>query len=446
MNVYIHRRDIRVEDNTTLINFVKYTKNKGIYPIFIFSPEQIDKDKNKYFSDKLVKFMCESLFELKKRYDINFFYGDDIEILEYIHTENPIDNIGFNVDYSPFARNRDKRMIEWSNHNNIRVITQEDMLLVDILKQKTLRDTTKTAYQKFTPFYKRVISYKVNDPVYLKTIKTIKLKNITKFKISEIKIKSFYCESSNIEFEPGRENAIKKIKKLKYQRDYAKCRDIMDYKTSYLSPYINLGIISIREVYKEGIINESFLRELYWRDFYYNILYFYPHIVGNNFNKKKIKWNNNKSYFEKWKKGETGFPIIDACMKQLNETGYMHNRGRMLVSSFLCKDLLIDWKWGEMYFATKLIDYNISANNGGWQWSSGTGVDSQPYFRIFNPWTQSKKYDPDCKYIKKWLPELKEIENKKIHEWYKYCREMDLYIKPIIDHDIQKKKALLMYS
>ena len=182
-------------------------------------------------------------------------------------------------------------------------------------------------------------------------------------------------------------------------------------------------MLSIREVYNYCLEklgkNSGIINELYWRDFYYNVLYFYPHEVGNSFKKEydKLEWENNRNKFNKWCKGETGFPIVDACMRQLNKIGFMHNRGRMIVASFLTKDLLIDWRWGEKYFANKLIDYNVSANNGGWQWASGTGTDAQPYFRIFNPWTQSENYDDDASFIKLWIPELKNIPAKDIHKW-----------------------------
>jgi len=170
--------------------------------------------------------------------------------------------------------------------------------------------------------------------------------------------------------------------------------------------------------------------------------------VGNSFHSKydNIKWNNNITFFDKWKHGMTGFPIVDACMRQLNQTGYMHNRGRMIVASFLTKDLLIDWKWGEKYFATQLIDYNISANNGGWQWCAGTGTDSQPYFRIFNPWTQSKNFDPKCVFIKKWIPELSNIDSKYIHSWNKNHHKFKTkYPSPIIEHDVARKEPLKVY-
>jgi len=230
-------------------------------------------------------------------------------------------------------------------------------------------------------------------------------------------------------------------------------RNFLTYETTNLSAYINLGLLSIREVYykiveKLGKQN-NLIDELYWRDFYYNILYFFPHVVGKSFNEKydKIKWNNNKTKFKKWCDGKTGFPVVDACMRQMNETGYMHNRGRMIVASFLTKDLLIDWRWGEKYFATQLLDYNISANNGGWQWASGSGTDAQPYFRIFNPWTQSKNFDKDCEYIKNWVPELKNVENKDIHNWFKTYDKYEIdYPEPMVNHDDERKNTLKIYK
>ena len=179
--------------------------------------------------------------------------------------------------------------------------------------------------------------------------------------------------------------------------------------TTKLSAYIKFGCVSIREVYYNYHKNRSLLRELIWREFYANIMYYFPHVIGSNFKKKydKIKWSNNKDWFDKWCKGQTGYALVDAGMNQLNTTGWMHNRVRMVVAMFLTKDLLIDWRWGEKYFATKLVDYDPASNNGGWQWSASTGTDAQPYFRIFNPEIQTKKYDKNYDYIKKWNPEYK---------------------------------------
>ena len=457
MNIFIHHRDIRINDNTTLNKMSESVEN--IVPIFIFTPEQIDKEKNEYFSNSLVYFMCNSLEELyldykSKKGKMNFYYGNTLKIIKEINNEYKINSIGFNVDYSPFARNRDNEIINWSKKNNITIFYEEDMLLVPIMTGNTFKKNTSDPYKKFTPFKNYLKQmYKIrkikNNKIsfYNKNLKTTNSINISYFK-------NFYENENNLNVLSGRKEGLKKLNLIKEQKEYNKMRNFLSYKTSNISAYINLGLISIRELYFKIIEklgnNNNLIDELYWRDFYYNILYFYPHVVGNSFNKKydNIKWNNDKNNFKKWCQGKTGFPIIDACMRQLNKTGYMHNRGRMVVASFLTKDLLIDWKWGEKYFATKLIDYNISANNGGWQWASGSGTDSQPYFRIFNPWTQSKTYDKDCLYIKEWINELKNVENKDIHNWFKTYKNYPNtdYPKPIIDHDVERLNALKIYK
>jgi deoxyribodipyrimidine photo-lyase len=457
MNIFIHHRDIRINDNTTLNKMSESVEN--IIPIFIFTPEQIDKNKNEYFSNSLVCFMCKSLEELyleykSKKCKMNFYYGNTLKIIKEINDEYKINSIGFNVDYSPFSKQRDNEIIDWANKKNIKIFYEEDMLLVSIMDGKTLKKNTTEAYKKFTPFKNYL-----KEMYEIQKIKNNKIifnnKNLkTKNSINTKYFTNFYEEENNLNVLSGRKEALKKLNLIKEQKEYNTMRNFLSYKTSNISAYINLGLISIRELYFKIIeklgINNNLIDELYWRDFYYNILYFYPHVVGNSFNEKydNIKWNNDKNNFKKWCQGKTGFPIIDACMSQLNKTGYMHNRGRMIVASFLTKDLLIDWRWGEKYFATKLLDYNISANNGGWQWASGSGTDSQPYFRIFNPWTQSKTYDKDCIYIKEWISELKNVDNKDIHTWFKtYKNYTNInYPKPIIDHNKERLNALKIYK
>jgi len=468
MNIFIHRRDLRIIDNTSLYYLYKQTK-QPINSIFIFTPEQIDKDKNPYFSNNLVYFLCQSLLELKKEYqknggDLYFFYGDVIEVLTEINKNYKINNIGFNLDYSPYAKKRDKTIINWCQKHNINTYCQEDMLLVNIIDNKNY--PKETPYKVFTPFmnYQKK-NFNINKPVKNKikyqlfenkdknNNKNHKDKNI-KYLINEKDLKQFYKINKNLHVKPGRKMAKKTLLNLKNKLDYSDKRNILSYETSNLSAYINLGLLSIREVYDYASIifgeDNSFINELYWRDFYYNILYHYPHVVGDSFKKEydNIQWNNNEELFKKWCQGKTGFPIVDACMTQLNKTGYMHNRGRMIVASFLTKDLFIDWRKGEKYFAIQLVDYNISANNGGWQWASGSGTDAQPYFRIFNPHTQSENFDKDCKYIKKWLPQLKTVENKHIHQWNKYYYlypNIDYY-KPIIEHKTQYYKTIELYK
>jgi deoxyribodipyrimidine photo-lyase len=225
----------------------------------------------------------------------------------------------------------------------------------------------------------------------------------------------------------------------------------LDKPTSELSSYIKFGCISIREVYHIFRSNRDFIRQLFWRDFYANILFSFPYVLGSAMkpNYNKISWHHNSKWFNAWCNGVTGFPIVDAGMRQLNETGYMHNRARLIVSSFLVKTLLIDWRYGERYFAKTLVDYDVANNNLNWQWSASTAVDSQPYFRIFSPWKQSVDYDKDCEYIKKWIPELLEVPNKDIHNWYKSCEKYKnkiKYPKPIVDYDIMRKEILNVYK
>ena len=457
MNIFLHHRDIRYQDNTTLYKMYQEI-NEPISPIFIFPPEQIDPKKNKYFSNNLVQFMCESLQELdesykKKKSKIHFFEGDNVEILDKIHKKNKIKSLGFNLDYSPYAKERDESIKKWCNKNDIVCYSFEDMLLTDILEGKSRSKTSDEPYKVFTPFMRHLrATYKV-DKVDKSKVKFTKFNSQIKEELKAEEINKFYTNNDELNVESGRKEAIKKLKLVKNQKHYDECRNFLTYNTTHLSAYINLGLLSIREVYhhcmdvvgsKSGIITE-----LYWRDFYYNILHYFGHVIGNSFRPEydNIKWRNDKKEFKAWCDGKTGFPIVDACMRQMNTCGWMHNRGRMIVANFLTKDLLIDWRWGEKYFATQLMDYNMSANNGGWQWAAGSGTDAQPYFRIFNPWTQSGNFDKDCEYIKKWVPELNDVENKHIHQWDKFCKEYDIdYPEPIVDHKKERENTLKVYK
>ena len=455
MNIFIHRRDLRHEDNTTLLKMNQ--KFKNITPIFIFNPNQIYPEKNKYFSNNLVQFLVESLKELhasykKKNINMHLFEGDIIEILENINQNKKINSIGFNSDYSPFSKKRDSSIIKWCKKHKIELFNEEDMLLSPLISSKSLNPNTALPYVVYTPFYKNLSKHEV-EPLN-KTKVSFKSDNIFNIYLLNLnEISKYYKVNYDIHVKSGRKNGISILKNISKFNTYDKNRSNLPYSTTNLSAYINMGVISIREVYFtiKNVLgkNNGLIRELYWREFYYNILNYYPHVIGSPFKKeyKQIKWVKNKTLFDAWKNGKTGFPVVDACMTQLNKTGYMHNRGRMIVASFLTKDLLIDWREGEKYFATQLIDYNMSANNGGWQWAAGTGTDAQPYFRIFNPWIQSEKFDPNCKYIKKWLPVLKDIPNKHIHFWNKYHDKYNIdYSKPIVDHSLAREKALQHYK
>ena len=458
MNLFIFHRDYRLFDNTTLIEMSK--KEGTITPIFIFTPEQITK-KNKYRSNNSVQFLIESLFELKdaiKEYKgkIHFFYGNYMDVIKSFKNVN---SIGFNFDYSPYAVMRDTKIKKYCIKNNIKFYSKEDYLLYDILDNDTMNKSG-TPYTVFTPYKKHCLAnLKVRKPNKYNKFKFTNNNINNKYIINDMKMKSFYIENKDINVRGGRSNGLKILKKIKNWKDYNNMRNCMIYKTTFMSAYLHFNVLSIREVFyrilKKLGGNNNLINELHWRDFYVNIMYFFPRVLigmkkGKNksFREKydKIPWKKNKKHFDAWKKGMTGFPIVDACMRQMNTTGYMHNRGRMIVASFLVKNLNIDWREGEKYFAQTLVDYDPSSNNGGWQWTSGGGTDAQPYFRIFNCWTQSKKFDPNCKYIKKWIPELKDVDSIDIHKWYIKYTNYKLYVKPIVEHKETREKTLKMFK
>jgi deoxyribodipyrimidine photo-lyase len=406
MNIFIFRRDLRTQDNLALNKLIYHTNGQNIAPIFIFNPKQIYAKHNPYYSNNAVQFMIESLKSLQIGVHINYYEGDDVQVLESIHKKYDIKTVAFNSDYSPYARKRDALIAKWCEKHNIDLITAEDYTLFPV---GSIKNGSGAPYQVFTPFYKNALKQDVTGPApnVKNKLNTIKLQTGS----TPIDINKYYIPNPHIAVNGGREQALKRLQ-MKFN-DYNKTRDFPGLdKTTKLSAYIKFGCISIREVYHTFKKNTSLKRELIWREFYANILYHFPHVLGTSFKRKydKVKWSNNKEWFNKWCNGQTGFPLVDAGMKQLNETGWMHNRVRMVVAMFLTKDLLIDWRWGEKYFATKLVDYDPASNNGGWQWSASTGTDAQPYFRIFSPELQLKKYDKNLEYINHWNPGYKDIK------------------------------------
>lgn len=453
-SIFIFRRGLRLIDNIGLIEACK--KSADVLPIFIFTPEQIDKSKNKYFSNNSVQFLIESLDDLnnellKRGSRLYYFYGDNVTILKKLKKEYNYDGIYINEDYTPYSVKRDEKIKKMCKKMNISFNSYCDYLLQDVKSSLT---KNKEQYKIFTPFYNSIkkLSVKKPDNYICKNF----VKKSTNFLLEYKKnIHDFYKVNKNILLNGGRNNkqVKSKINNLKKFKKYVNTRDYPSYNTTNISAINKYGLYSIREIYhiiqKENI--EPLLRQLYWREFYYRISYYYPKVLkGYAFKEKynKIIWNKSTKKLNLWKNGLTGFPMVDAGIRQMNETGWMHNRLRMIVSNFLVKDLFINWKDGEKYFAQKLYDYDPSQNNGGWQWSAGTGTDSQPYFRIFNPWTQSEKWDKNCEYIKKWIPELKDIENKHIHKWYKYYSQYTNinYPKPILNHSIEAKNTIKKYK
>jgi deoxyribodipyrimidine photo-lyase len=430
--------------------------SKKVIPVFIFTPEQVKS--NPYKSSNAIQFMIASLVNLDKTINgkLNLLYGKNITIILNLIKEYNITDIYTNTDYTPYAVKRDNDLQLLSDKYKINLHLSHDICLY---QPSTILNKTGKYYQKFTPFYNTLIDLTSSNNTINKPLKhnhnLSKLKQIkTKYTISFKKANTFYRHNFDISVEGGRDIGLIILKNITDFRDYDLNRNILVLNTTRLSAYLKFGCLSIREVYHQFVNKlgkkSTLVKQLVWRDFYYHLGYGFSDRFGLSLKEKydNIIWKNDKKQIEKWMKGETGYPIVDACMREMNTTGFMHNRGRLIVSGFLIKNLQVDWRIGERYFATQLVDYDVLVNQGNWQWSSGSGADSQPYFRIFNPWLQSKKHDEYCKYIKKWLPILKDIPNKEIHQWHKYHHKYPKlkYPKPIIDYSKSKDTTLKMYK
>jgi len=449
--LFIFRRDLRLIDNNGL-NFLN-DMCKNLYTIFIFTPEQVGPS-NKYKSDNSVQFMIESLESLatnikKMGGQLYTFYGHNEKVIGDCIKEWNINLVFFNKDYTPYAMERDAKIIKLCERLKTYVMYSWDYYLTN---PDEVLSGSGEPYVKFTPYYETALKVRVENPSKLKSLHLKKSDKSIPNKITlENALKKFTKTNQDILVHGGREEAIKTLKSaIKSQKHYSKTRNTLAINTSLLSAYLKFGCLSCREVYYAFKSNREFIRQLYWRDFYGQVLYYNPHVLGHAMkpNYNKIKWHHNERWFKAWTDGMTGFPIVDASMRQLNACGWTHNRGRMISSSFLIKTLLIDWKKGEKYYANMLTDYDPANNNGGWQWSASTGSDSQPFFRIFNPWLQSEEHDPECEYIKKWIPELKDVPIKDIHNWEtEFTKYKDVkYPKPICSYEEQKEKALKMYK
>jgi len=461
--IFLFHRDLRLHDNTGLIQTIK--KCQTVYAVFIFTPEQVGKS-NPYKSNNSVQFMIESLDDLNNqihhassstRGKLHIFYGNTNKIIKECIQKWNVQYVCFNKDYTPYAVERDNSLSKLCEKMSVRCEMSSDYY---IYEPGTILNSTGTPYQKFTPYYDTVISIKPPLPQIFRMNKiNFAGNNASTDSISlEEAMTKFTKTNIYILSHGGRSNALDVLKTaIKTQKNYSKTHDFPSIPTTLLSPYIKFGCVSIREVLHQLRHYKLLVRQLIWREFYMNILYTHPYVLGHAMKPKynKIRWRTNAKYLHAWKTGTTGFPIVDAGMRQLNTTGYMHNRVRLIVASFLTKTLLIDWREGEQYFAQKLVDYDPASNNGNWQWIASTGADSQPYFRIFNPFHQSESVDADAEYIKTWIPELRDISAKEIHNWDKYhstynggniTKNKINYPAPIVDYSVQKDKALEMYN
>ena len=456
MNIFIFNRGLRLTDNTTLIHQIK--EKGSVVPIFIFTPEQIEPKKNDYFSNNSVQFMIESLHELsdeikKKGGHMYFLKGDNVKVLKAIHRKEGIESIGMNFDYSVYSRNRSEEIQKFCSKSGIEFYEKEDHVLYDILGGQTLK-TDGDYYKIYTPFLNFVTkNLDVRKPDGFKSFKFEKMEN-NKYILNEKDIDDFYEE--NMEIKSGRKAGLKILKNLDKFKTYSKERDMLTYQTTKMSVHNKFGTVSIREFYYTIVEklgkSSGLIRELIFRDFYYNLFHFRPDMLGGMIGHKnapykekfgKIKWNTDKKLYQKWCDGTLGIPICDSGMRQLNTTGLMHNRLRMVCASVATKLLLFPWFWCEKYFATKLTDYDPVQNAAGWGWTA-TGIDPTQVLRSFSPQTQGEKFDPECEFILTYIPELSSVKIDDIHKWdEKYKNYPDVkYPAPAIDYKKARKEGL----
>ena len=452
--LFIFRRDLRIVDNNGLNLLNEVCKN--IFTIFIFTPEQATSE-NKFKSDNALQFMIESLEDLSLQISKNggklyTFYGHNEKVIAECIKSLDISIVCFNLDYTPYAMKRDTSIQTMCNKMNVYLLTDHDYYLNS---PGSILNGSGNSYQKFTPYYETALKQRVEAPSNARHINFTKKQQMRVANLITLQnaMTKFTKVNPDILVHGGRQHAMQALAEaLKTQKHYATTHNELWMPTSQLSAYIKFGCISIREVYKAFRRNYHFIRQLYWRDFYANILFSFPYVLGHAMKPKydKIKWHHNASWFKAWCDGQTGYPVVDAGMRQLKQTGYLHNRSRLIVASLLVKTLLISWEHGEKYFAKMLTDYDPASNNGNWQWIASTGADSQPFFRIFNPTEQGKNFDPDCKYIKTWVPELRNVDPRIIHnwdtEWDEPSNKSIQYVKPICDYKVQKELVLKMYG
>lgn len=427
VNIIWFRRDLRLTDQAALYHALK--SGLPVVPVFIFDRSILDQLEDK--ADKRVAFIHAVLVEMQHRLSeldttLEVYHGFPVETFQSLLEKYHVETVFVNHDYEPYALKRDKAIAALLEQNGSQMQSFKDQVIFE--KNEVVKDDT-TPYTVFTPYAKKWRA-KLNE-FYISSYPTdiyfSRFFRQQPQKIPRLEELGFHQSET---FFPSRELKEDNISHYTSTRNYPGLAD----GTSRMGIHLRFGTVSIRVIARKALIlNSTYLNELIWRDFYQMILWHFPAVgTGRSFKPayEFIEWRNNEHEFDLWCHGMTGYPIVDAGMRQLNATGYMHNRVRMIVASFLTKHLLIDWRWGEAYFAQKLLDYDLAANNGGWQWASGSGCDAAPYFRIFNPALQTMKFDKDLSYISKWVPEFQEFS----------------YPKPVVQHEIARKRALEVYA
>jgi deoxyribodipyrimidine photo-lyase len=429
ITIFWFRRDLRLYDNAGLFEALK--NNNKVVPIFIFDSDILSKLDS---ADLRVTFIYKTILAMKselnrKKSDLWVQFGKPVDVFKKLAEKYQIKSVYTNHDYEPYGIQRDQKVFEFLKTKNIEFKTFKDHVIFE--KNEIQTDMNKP-YTVYTPYKNKWL--KSLSPFYLKSYPVDLYEN--NFHKMNIKSQAFDETPTlqQMKFQDQDFNYPDTVISTEILKSYSEKRDYPSLdKTSKLGLHLRFGTVSPRELAREGKkYSDVWLSELIWRDFFTQILFHYPHVVNSSFRPQyeNIDWLNNKSDFERWKSGETGYPLVDAGMRELNATGHMHNRVRMVVASFLTKHLLTHWLQGERYFAEKLLDYDLSANNGNWQWAAGTGCDAAPYFRVFNPQTQLEKFDKDMVYVKKWVPQYGTAK----------------YVKEIVEHNFARNRAISEYK
>ncbi|MGR8930260.1 MAG: cryptochrome/photolyase family protein [Gammaproteobacteria bacterium] len=443
LSLFIFRRDLRLIDNTGLNAALQ--KSARVLLCFVFDPRQIES--HDYQSQPGLQFMLESLLDLRRQIQqqggrLFLFEGLPHNILVQLHRLYKIEAVFVNRDYTPFSRQRDADLSEACIPLGIHFHSHSDLLLNE---PELVTKSDGSPYKVFTAFYRNARQRLVTAPQALSS------DCFVDSQVDDLSLIERFRGNHRNSFSGGRCAALLQMDRLTDCREYIVKRDFPALSaTSNLSVYLKFGCCSIREAYAAVITrlgeDHPLLRQFYWRDFFTYIAFHFPMVFGQAFDIRyeAVVWRNDQNEFRAWQEGLSGFPIVDAGMRELKQTGCLHNRLRMIVASFLVKDLQIDWRWGERHFAQQLLDYDPCVNNGNWQWAASTGCDAQPYFRIFNPWLQQRKFDADCTYIKRWLPELRVFPPSIIHHWYRKTLNSD-YPGPIVDHRARAEQSRQMF-
>lgn len=422
--IFWFRRDLRIDDNIGLYHAL--TSGDPVLPLFIFDEDIVDQLPE---DDARISFIHKHLVKINKHFEkqesvLLVRRGKPLEVFKQLITEHQVCAVYTNRDYEPYAKDRDEAVKTFLDDQNIAFFDFKDQVIFDrgeVVKGDGNPYTVYTPYsRKWLDRFSEYPQEPVQSEDHLENLVRIKNNNFPGleqlgFKPSKLSVPDYKLDEELVE-------------------DYSKNRDYPSVPgTSRIGPYLRFGVIGIRKlVQRVRKMEPTYLKELVWREFFMQILYHFPKVVDQSFRSiyDRISWINDESEFDRWKEGKTGYPIVDAGMRELKSTGYMHNRVRMVTSSFLCKHLLIDWRWGEAWFARNLLDYELASNNGNWQWAAGTGCDASPYFRVFNPESQQKKFDAKMEYIKKWIPEL----------------DSDAYPEPIVGHKMARERAIRTYK